>query len=308
MSVASFVVPTRGRVDAVIGLLKTIQRQSVPVEVLVMDDGASSELEQAIRRDFGAVRYLSLGAGRGPAFQRNRGIELASSAIVFAVDDDTLLPSPAIVEQTVRDFSDARIAAVAIPYINVRHDNTVHHRAPDPSDVWLVHAFTGASHAIRRSSFLAAGGYREHFFYMGEEGDLCLRLLDRGEVVRAGTADAIHHLESPLRDSPLADFCGRRNDIYFAWQNVPSTALPVHLLGTTINGLVSAARAPHPLSSLRGMCRGYVDVLGGSIERLPVRAGTYRLQRQLKVGGPRRLSDIEPMLPELVAQPIGGAS
>lgn len=308
MNVASFVVPTRGRVDLVISLLETIQRQSVPVEILVMDDGASSELEQAIRRDFGAVRYVSIGAGRGPAFQRNRGIELASSEIVFPVDDDTLLPSPATVEQTVGDFSDSRIAAVAIPYINVRHDNTIHHRAPEPSEVWLVHAFTGASHAIRRSSFLSAGGYRERYFYMGEEGDLCLRLLDRGQVVRAGTADPIHHLESPLRDSPLADFCGRRNDIGFAWQNVPSTALPAHLLGTTINGLVSAARAPHPLSSLKGMCRGYVDVLGGSIERLPVRAETYRLQRELKVGGPRRLSDIESRLPELVAQPVAGVS
>jgi GT2 family glycosyltransferase len=308
VSAASFVVPTRGRVDTVIGLLRTIQRQSVPVEVLVMDDGGSSELEQALDRDFGAARYLSLGTGRGPAFQRNRGIELASSEIVFAVDDDTLLPSPAIVEQTVRDFSDSRIAAVAIPYINVRKDDTIHHRAPDASAVWLVHAFTGASHAIRRSAFLSVGGYREHYFYMGEEGDLCLRLLDRGQVVRAGTADAIHHLESPLRDSPLADFCGRRNDIYFAWHNVPSTTLAVHLLGTTINGLVSAARAPHPLSSLKGIGRGYVDVLGGSIERQPVRVETYRLQRELKVTGPRRLSDIQSVLQDLVAHPIAGAS
>ena len=294
---ASFVIPTRGRVQLVIDLLRTIERQTVAAEVLVMDDGGSNELAEMLARDFPAASYHSLGTGRGPGFQRNRGIELATAETVFAVDDDTVLPSAHTVRQTIAEFSDPRIAAVAIPYANVRYETAVRHRAPDTASVWVIHAFTGASHAIRRSAFLEAGGYREPFFYMGEEGDLCLRLLNRGYVVRVGAADPIHHLESPLRNSALADFCGRRNDLAFAWHNVPSGQLPLHLVGTTINGLVSSVQAPNTFSALRGMASGYAEIAKGRVVRDPVSPEVYRLQRLLKKSGPLRLEEIEDRLP-----------
>ena len=299
---ASFVIPTRGRMELVGDLLRTIERQSVPAEVLVMDDGGSTELAAMLGRDFPAVQYHSLGTGRGPAFQRNRGIELAAADTVFAVDDDTVLPSAQTVRQTIAEFSDPRIAAVAIPYLNVRYEAGVRHRAPDAASVWVSHAFTGASHAIRRSAFLEAGGYREQFFYMGEEGDLCLRLLNRGYVVRVGTADPIHHLESPIRNSALADFCGRRNDLAFAWHNVPSRRLPVHMVGTTINGLVSSVQAPNTISALRGMASGYAAIAKGRVARDPVSPAVYRLQRLLKKSGPLRLAEIEDRLPRRPAE------
>jgi GT2 family glycosyltransferase len=300
---ASFVIPTRGRVQLVADLLKTIEKQTTPAEVLIMDDGGSAELAETLARDFPGVQYHSLGTGRGPGFQRNRGIELATADTVFPIDDDTVLPSPNTVQQTVDEFSDPRIAAVAIPYANVRYETLVRHRAPDAGSVWINHAFTGASHAIRRSAFLEAGGYREQFFYMGEEGDLCLRLLNRGYVVRVGAADPIHHLESPLRNSALADFCGRRNDLAFAWHNVPSSRLPLHLAGTTLNGFVSSLRAPNPISALRGMASGFAEIAKGNVRRDPVTAQVYRLQRLLKKSGPLRLTEIEGRLPRRLAGP-----
>lgn len=300
---ASFVIPTRGRVQLVVDLVRTIERQTAPAEVLIMDDGGSAELAGMLRRDFPAVQYHSVGTGRGPGFQRNRGIELATADTVFAIDDDTVLPSASTVQQTIDEFSDPRIAAVAIPYANVRIETRVRHRAPDTASVWVIHAFTGASHAIRRAAFLEAGGYREHFFYMGEEGDLCLRLLNRGYVVRVGAADPIHHLESAVRNSALADFCGRRNDVAFAWHNVPSSRLPLHMLGTTINGLVSSVQAPNTISALRGMASGYAEIVRGHLRREPVTAEVYRLQRTLKKSGPLRLTDIEDRLPHRLGGP-----
>ena len=297
MKQAAFVIPTRGRVKTVIELLNSIRKQTTGAEVLVMDDGASTELASTLRESFPDVRYYSLGTGRGPGFQRNRGIELASSEIVFPLDDDTVLTGPSTVQRTIDEFSDPRIAAVAIPYVNVRCGTAVRHRAPDSSETWVLHAFTGASHAVRRSAFLAIGGYREELFYMGEEGDLCLRLLMRGLVVRAGSADPIHHLESAERNSALADFCGRRNDLLFAWHNVPTPQLPLHLAGTTIKGVVSSLRAPNTVSSLKGMAAGYAQIAGHKVTREPVTAAVYRLHRQLKINGPLPLRMIESDLP-----------
>jgi GT2 family glycosyltransferase len=293
----SFVVPTRMRMEQVVALLRSIAAQTIPAETLIMDDAGSADLQHVLARDFPSVRYHCVATGRGPAFQRNRGIEMAAGEIVFPLDDDTRLPSPRTVAQTLADFSDRRVAAVAVPYVNVRGDDRIRHRAPDTDAIWVEHAFTGASHAIRRAAFLAAGGYREHFFYMGEEGDLCLRLLALGYVVRAGTADPIHHFESPLRDSALADFCGRRNDILFAWHNVPARSLPIHLAGTTWNGFISALQASHRWSALKGMLDGYAQIPTRWNARCPVTTRTYQLHRLLKKRGPVRLDAIRSALP-----------
>jgi GT2 family glycosyltransferase len=303
MSSAAFVIPTRGRHGQLLDLLRSIQQQSVSSDILVMDDGGSSDLAGLLRRDFPDARYFSLGAGRGPAFQRNRGIEQAQAEFVFPVDDDTLLRSPHTVAQTLADFTHPRIAAVAIPYLNVASETRVRHQAPDKTAIWLEHAFTGASHAIRRSAFLEAGGYREAFFYMGEEGDLCLRLLQRGYVVRAGTADPIEHRESPLRNTRLADYCGRRNDILFAWHNVPSPDLPLHLLGTTVNGVWSAMQSQNPLAQLQGMAAGFAAVMARTVSRQPVERSIYRLHRRLKKRGPLPVSRLEHPLADALRAP-----
>ena len=231
---ASFVIPTCNRVEELRALLRSLDAQTIPVEILVMDDGSSGAAAELVRLEFPEVRYYNCAIGRGPAFQRNLGIELATTEVVFSPDDDTLFISPQTVEQTLAEFDDPRIGAVGIPFMNVRLDQQVQHRGPTAESTWIAHAFVGAAHAVRRSAFIKAGGYRAHFFYMGEEGDLCLRLLSMGYLVRLGTSDPIHHLESPKRNLKLAAYCGRRNDILFTWHNVPLLFLPFHLAGTTL--------------------------------------------------------------------------
>lgn len=294
---AALVVATRNRVEELRALLASAAAQTVPVEVLVMDDGGSEAVARMVRDEFPAARYFSLGTGMGPAFQRNRGIELAAAPIAFPLDDDAVLVSPRTVEQTLAEFDDPVVAAVGIPYVNVRYEQQVRQRAPTAEEIWVGHAFVGAAHALRRDVFLALGGFREHFFYMGEEGDLGVRLLAAGYVVRMGNADAIHHLESPRRNLAMADYCGRRNDILFAWHNVPAAMLPLHLAATTLNGLRSALGAQNPGRMLLGMLHGYLDCFSHRRERRPVAAAIYRLHRRLKKSGPIALAQIRDALP-----------
>ena len=129
-------------------------------------------------------------------------------------------------------------------------------RAPDDVSIYAIHAFVGAAHAMRRDLFLQLGGYREHFYYMGEEGDLCLRMLAAGYITRMGRADSIYHLESPTRDNALADHYGRRNDVLFAWHNVPMPFLPLHVAATTWNGVRTALRADNRLRMILGIAAG----------------------------------------------------
>ncbi len=75
----SVVIPTRSRGAEIADLLRSLRAQTASLEVLVMDDGASDETRQIIETDFPEVSYHRLGYSQGPAFQRNRGIELVAS-------------------------------------------------------------------------------------------------------------------------------------------------------------------------------------------------------------------------------------
>ncbi|HEY6329612.1 MAG TPA: glycosyltransferase family A protein [Blastocatellia bacterium] len=296
---ASVVIPTCNRIDELRDLVISALAQTVPVEVLVMDDSESGAAGEMIHQEFPEVGYHHLAAGRGPAFQRNRGIQLASCDVVFPVDDDTIFTSHHTIGQTLSEFDHPRIAAVGIPYINVRQDSIVRQISPECGRTFVTSAFVGAAHAIRRTVFLRLGGYREHFFYMGEEGDLCLRMMSAGYVTRLGNADPIHHLESPRRNLRRAGFCGRRNDVLFVWHNVPALYLGPHLVGTTINGIRSAIGSHCFGKMMQGTADGYASIISRWHERQPISPRVYNLHRQLKKKGPQLLEQIEPALPSL---------
>ena len=298
---ASVVIPTRERRDILRENLLAIGRQTVPVEIVVVDDGSTDGTPEMMRSEFPQVRYLHLdGKPHGPAFARNRGSEMARAPILFPIDDDAVMVSPRTVEQTLAEFNHPRVGAVGVPYINVRISQEVHQRAPDDAQIWVGHTFTGAAHAMRREVFFAVCGYREHFFYMGEEGDLTLRMLAAGWVTRLGRADPIEHHESPQRVTARADFYGRRNDVVHAWHNVPMPSFPIHLAGTIFNGLRAAVtEAQNPGRMLLGTFTGCLDCLRYWNKRQPVPEKIYRLSRRLKKRGPLPLEEIEGMLPSL---------
>jgi GT2 family glycosyltransferase len=295
---ASIVIPSCNRIEELRALLGSCLNQTARVEILVVDDAANDEVERMIRAKFSGVRYFRLRKGMGPAFQRNRGIELATSEIVFPVDDDSLFVSPHTVAQTLSEFDHPRIGAVGIPYVNVNQDRRVLQVAPRDGAIHVTHSFVGAAHAVRREVFLQVGGFREHFFYMGEETDLCLRMLGAGFVTRLGNADPIHHVESPHRNMRRASFSGRRNDIRFAWHNVPLPEFPLHLAGMTFNGFKAALTQGCFASMVRGTAAGYVDLFRRWNERTPVARDTYRLHRDLRKRS-RRLEEIERALPPI---------
>jgi len=110
-------------------------------------------------------------------------------------------------------------------------------------------------------------------------------MLDSGFFVRLGNADAIIHHESPRRNYRRMDFFGRRNDVLFAWHNVPLLMLPVHWLATTGNGLRWGIKVKRPLIMVWGLICGFAACGKYFTQRQPVTRNTYRLFRRLKKAG-----------------------
>lgn len=299
---ATIALVTRNRRDELRRALCSALAQHRVAEVLIIDDGSTDATSEMVRGEFPNARLERRADSKGYIARRNEAGQLARGAVIFSIDDDAEFSSPYVVEQTLGLFSDDRIGAIAIPFIDVLKGQSIHQSAPAGAGCYITDSYVGTAHAVRRDLFLQLGGYREDLVHQGEERDFCLRMLDAGYVVRLGTGDPIHHYESIHRDLARMDYYGRRNDILFAWQNVPMPHLPAHLLGTTLNGLGFGLRCGRFTNHARGIIAGYMEILRGSNERRPVSAAAYRLQRQLRKSGPRRLEEIAEQLAILSGQ------
>ncbi len=298
---ATVAISTKDRAGELAQAIESALRQTTPLEILVLDDGSTDGTAQLVRREFPRVRLLSFETSEGYIVRRNQSARLASSDILISIDDDCVFASPGTAEQALADFAHPRVGVVAIPFINVRRDRIVRHAAPDRARIYVTASYGGGACAIRRDLFLRLGGYRAGFFHQAEEMDFSLRMLMSGYVVRAGTADAIHHLESPKRDLTRLFHFTARNNIRFAWHNVPLPDVTWRLAGMNVNLLRLALTGPHFKAVIAGLGGGYADVLRGRIDRRPVPRATYRLLRYLQKNEPVPLDVVEPRLPPRTA-------
>ena len=274
----TIVITTKNRKGELRRAVASALSQLPKSEVIVIDDGSTDGTSKMVRSEFPRAKLHRFEESRGLIVRRNEGASLATGEIIVSIDDDAEFSTPEVVAQTVREFDDPRIGAVAIPYVEPHKGNCLMQQAPDREAVWITDRFIGTAHAIRRNVFLKLGGYREHLVHQGEEGDFCIRMLNAGYFVRLGNAGAIINHESPKRNLQRMDYFGCRNSILFAWQNVPARYFPVHVLATTFNCLRWTFVPKRFLTRLHGIVAGYQDCFG--VTRAPVKPETYGLWRK----------------------------
>jgi len=280
----------------VLEAVRLAREQTVAVEILVMDDASTDGTGEALAERFPDVRHVRSDRSRGPCYQRNLGVLLASGEIVFPLDDDSWLVSPRTVEQTLGDFADQRTGVVAIPFRNVLVGPDVHQQREPGADRTAVAAFVACAFAIRRRLFLDVGGFAEQYFYMFEEGDLSLRLLDRGFMVELGSADPIDHRQPPRRRAFKPDYFGRRNEILFYYRLAPRLSATFRVPRTVLKGLVFGARHAHLKAAWQATRDGLAMCVGGDADRSPVRPSAYRAFRTATRRGRLPLAEMQAMI------------
>jgi GT2 family glycosyltransferase len=85
----------------------------------------------------------------------------------------------------------------------------------------LLSFLAGAS-MVRRSAFLAVGGFEPHLVIGGEEELLGADLVTAGWLLRYVEDVVVHHHASPLRDAHARRRIGIRNTLWFTWLRRPA--------------------------------------------------------------------------------------
>jgi GT2 family glycosyltransferase len=153
-------------------------------EVLVFDDASSSPVAEQVSAWAPPVPVRVLRDERGPglAASRNRLVREASGRAVLLMDDDAAFFDAAGIDRAVHLVdADRTLGAIAFAQCDLAGARWDEGMQPSRSRVaCYVPAFIGYAHLVRREVFVTLGGYRESFGIIGEEKDLCLRMLDAG--------------------------------------------------------------------------------------------------------------------------------
>jgi hypothetical protein len=166
--------------------LASLRAQTVPVEILVVDDGSGpdglSALDREERKD-PALRVVRR-QHQGLSAARNFGVEAARTELVLIVDADNLM-RPRMVERLLSALRLRPTAAAATCGFRAFDDatgSTLWHYSPaelSPRALFLANVCGDACALHRRDSLLAAGGYQQGDEF-SEDWDLWLRYADRG--------------------------------------------------------------------------------------------------------------------------------
>jgi GT2 family glycosyltransferase len=232
-------VTTRNRPQSLARCLTSLEPlDHLIAEIIVVDDAGDVNLEQTLiglppglRRKVSIVRQEST---RGYIAGRNSIVGAAASPYVLQMDDDAYVIDPGAVCRALELMAaHDRVAAVA--YAQAEADGSPWPASMQPSTVSYrcqVPAYIGFAVLLRRTTFLELGGYRESFFFYGEEKDLCMRVLEAGHQVVYLPDALVAHVPDPSGRSQSRYLrYVIRNDCLCALYNEP---LPMALLSVPV--------------------------------------------------------------------------
>lgn len=236
----SVIVNTYNRADSLRRTLAALRQLDYPnVEVVVVNGPSTDATDAVLSGVQGAVK-TAVCAERNLAMSRNIGVARAAGEIVAFIDDDAY-PDPAWLDRLVEGYHTDEVAAVGGPvYDHTGAEFQARYSLADrfgvgrvdntgPNPTWTNNSPASAEFPYTigtNSSFLRArlaeiGGFDEEYEYYLEETDACLRLINRGLVVRALDDGFVYHkfLPSDIRTPERAirdRHAVLKNTCYFA--------------------------------------------------------------------------------------------
>jgi GT2 family glycosyltransferase len=242
------VVATRNRrVD----LLRTLERHAAAPErppVVVVDNASTDGTPAAVRARHRDVEVVSLPENRGAA-ARTVGARLLRTPVVAFSDDDSWW-APGALERIAAAFArDPGLGLVAGRILvadDGRVDPTCAAMAASPlaqapgRPGTRVLGFVACGAAVRRSAYLAVGGFHPRLVIGGEESLLALDLAAAGWRLTYREDVVAHHHPRPDHSRDRREVLVLRNRLWAAWLRRPA-ASAVHETAVALRGATPGA-------------------------------------------------------------------
>lgn len=179
----SVIIPAYNSEKAINQTVKSVLNSDIPknkFEVLVIDDGSKDNTVK-ISKQFEQVKVFSR-KHRGPAAQRNFGVEMAKGDIIFFTDSDCIIPKD-LLRRTINNFKKYDIVGAGGVYKTLNKESFIaryvgyeigfrHEKEKRFTDFLGTYCC-----AYKRDVFLRSGGFNEKFLTAsGEDPELSFRL------------------------------------------------------------------------------------------------------------------------------------
>lgn len=208
----SVIVPTYQGRHHLEELLPSLDEQTLPHAVIVVDNASTDGTGDLLRERWPRVKVISFPENRGFGKAVNAGVAAASSPTVILLNND-IVCTPTFVERLVEALDPGRGVVMAAPVLvrrgDERHidtagivmDGTLHgfnHLYGEPVELLTGDLFDplapcGGAAAFDRAAFLDVGGFDPAIFFYVEDVDLAIRCVARGWQCRlVPSAIAIH--------------------------------------------------------------------------------------------------------------------
>lgn len=269
----SVIIPVRNRPEDIARCLASLKRVTYSaglMEIMVVDD-ASTDQTPEVAQSFGVAAIIN-GSRQGASRCRNLAAAQAKGEMLCFVDSDCTVHPDWLMElmRVMKDpavtacggLVDSTLAGSALD----RYERVMSslRMGENPNDSRLSDAFfylPSCNLCLRTDAFRELGGFNENM-EVGEDVDLCWRIIDSGGILEYRPAAVVYHRHR----NEVGSFCGRRFDYGTSEPLLQAThpnrkkRIPLRPSLLIFWGAVAAALSWHP--AFWAVAAGWI-ILGG---------------------------------------------
>lgn len=297
--------------------------------MIVVDNASTDASREIVKSEFPEVLLVTLAKNDGPCPARNRGLEIAKTKYVFAVDCDVILRGDAIEKLLIAFFNNSanhNELAVAEPRAVaeedtalVQYDGAFFHyvgllilrnfyipvaralgsEPKNGSAIVEIDAFVSVALLTDRECLLSAGGFDPAFFILFEDSDLSYRLRSAGKRIVSVEDSIVIHRGGTAGTSFRAGlyparrvFLHSRNRWLFLVKNYQFSTLALGLPGLVIYefaAILFAMIKISPLAYLHGKLSFFYHLPSALAARKITKRRRCVRDREFVRGGPLTL-------------------